>query len=357
MRDLFLFVMFSLLLGACGQKKASDALGATQGGKPLFVGQQIDTSLVLSTIAFGSCNRQDLPQDMWSHILEQTPNLWIWLGDNIYGDSDDMSVMKAKYLRQKYAPAYQIFREKVPVIGTWDDHDFGANDAGKEFPKRSESQELMLNFLDVPADAAVRFREGVYQSFTFGPPGKMVKIILLDSRYHRDKPIKKTDGRGYLANEKGTILGEDQWIWFEKELANSDAQIHLIGNGIQVIPEDHDFEKWQNFPRERARLFNLLKKYQVANPILLSGDRHIAEISKWEEPAGATPIYEITSSGLTHSYEAVGEEPNRHRVSRLIGEKNFGLIRIDWSTPSHPLINLELRGKSQTLHTAVQINY
>ena len=44
----------------------------------------------LTTIAFGSCSRQSLPQLMWPFVLDQSPDLWIWTGDNIYGDSEDM---------------------------------------------------------------------------------------------------------------------------------------------------------------------------------------------------------------------------------------------------------------------------
>jgi alkaline phosphatase D len=354
MRHLLLLLCTLLLLPTCTQK-TSGSLPADLANTPLYLGQELNTDQVLETIALGSCNREDRPQDIWAHILEQEPQLWIWLGDNIYGDSDDMTVMKQKYLKQKYAPEYVAFRQKMPIIGTWDDHDFGANNAGKEYPKRDESQALMLDFLDVPQDAPVRRQKGAYQSFTFGPSGKKVKIILLDSRYHRDEPILNPEGKGYLPNETGTILGEAQWEWLEKELANSDAQIHLIGNGIQVIPQDHNYEKWFNFPKERERLFELLKAYQVAHPILLSGDRHIAEISRLDYTGYATPIYEMTTSGMTHSYEAVGDEPNRHRVSDIIGKKNFGIIRIDWSNPSDPVIDLEVRGRNQTFHTAARM--
>lgn len=347
-----LFLLLGFGLFSCDNQPSA----LVSNEQPLYIGQEINTGQLLETIALGSCNRQDLPQDMWQYILAQNPQLWIWLGDNIYGDSDDMSVMKAKYLRQKYAPEYVTFREALPTIGIWDDHDFGVNNGGSSFPKKDESQALMLDFLDVPKDAPVRSQKGGYQSFTFGPSGKKVKVILLDSRYHRDEPIHNPNRPpAYLPNETGTILGEEQWQWLEVELMNSEAQVHLIGNGIQVIPQDHDYEKWVNFPKERIRLFDLLKKYQVSHPILLSGDRHIAEISRLDYPDYDTPIYEMTTSGLTHSYEKVGNEPNRYRVSELIGEKNFGIIKIDWEASENPKIALEVWGEEQKLLTTVTV--
>ncbi|MEO0338600.1 MAG: alkaline phosphatase D family protein [Bacteroidota bacterium] len=341
---------FTLVFSACNRQVNPTISLDTK----LYQGQEIDPNQLLETIALGSCNRQDSKQDMWEYILENDPQLWIWLGDNIYGDSEDMEVMKSKYLQQKYGEEYSKLRKQMPVVGTWDDHDFGANNAGKEFPKRDESQALMLDFLDVAPDAPVRNQKGGYQAFTFGPKGKQVKVILLDSRYHRDAPISNRDGSGYLPNKTGTILGEVQWKWLENELRNSEAQVHLIGNGIQVIPQDHRFEKWFNFPKEREKLFNLLAKYQVANSILLSGDRHIAEISKLSVEGMNEPIYELTSSGMTHSYEKAGDEPNRHRVSKLIGKRNFGVIKIDWE--ANPIkIDLEVRGLKNAVHTSVQV--
>src|SRR5687768_6847248 len=95
-------------------------------------------------IAFGSCNRQDLPQPLWEVIAGDQPDLWIWLGDNIYGDSNDMGVIKAKYDKQLQHPGYQKFTAQVPVIGTWDDHDYGRNDAGKSYPYKKATQQLAL---------------------------------------------------------------------------------------------------------------------------------------------------------------------------------------------------------------------
>ena len=60
----------------------------------------------LTRIAAGSCNRQDLPQPLWDSILQFQPQLWVWLGDNIYGDTDDMVVLAEKWAEQKKKPGY-----------------------------------------------------------------------------------------------------------------------------------------------------------------------------------------------------------------------------------------------------------
>jgi alkaline phosphatase D len=305
----------------------------------------------VSTIAFGSCNREDLPQDIWNQIALNNPDLWIWTGDNIYGDSEDMNVLKEKYLKQKNGTAYRKFRENTLITGIWDDHDFGVNDGGKEYPYKKESKALMLDFLDVPRNEAVWNREGAYQSYTFGPPGKKIKLILLDSRYFRDplQPAKKTGVR-YEINEEGDILGEPQWAWLKNELSRNEADFHLLANGIQIIPEEQGFEKWANFPKARTRLLNLLEETKPKNPLLISGDRHIAEYSRLK--TNTLDIPEITSSGLTHTWETVKEELNKYRLGKMVVSLNFGLLHIDWNTSS---INFEIRDQNNQIRLSDRI--
>ena len=305
----------------------------------------------LSKIAIGSCNRENAPQLLWDHINGHNPDLWIWLGDNIYGDTDDMSVMKAKYEQQKSDPDYQKLIANAQVLGIWDDHDFGKNDAGKEYAEKDASRDLMFEFLEVPKSSPAWKRKGGYQSYTFGEGDRKVKIIMVDARYFRDEQLKV--GRGYVKNWDGDILGEEQWTWLEKELTDSDAALHIIGNGIQFITDEHRFEKWANFPKARQRMLDLFAKTQPENVLILSGDRHISEITSQFVP-GYGMIYDFTSSGMTHSYES-STEYNSHRLGKLVTAKSFGLINIDWSA-GKPVVSLESRGtENQVLNGPIKI--
>lgn len=362
-RNSFSFVLLLLLIfGSCehNSNKVDDTEPVEQETlmieQTLFQGQQFDKNRILDTIALGSCSRQDMEQVMWPAVIANKPDIWIWLGDNIYGDTEDMELMEAKYLEQKNNSDYQTLRAQCPIVGIWDDHDFGVNDGGKAFSKKEESRDLLFDFLDVPKEDSARNRKGAYQAYTMGQPGKLVKVILLDARYFRDDLLNsKTSGRRYDPNPQGDILGEAQWQWLESELTNSTAQVHLIGSGIQIIPEEHGFEKWGNLPQARSRLLELIRKTNPAHTIFMSGDRHIAEISKLELEGLSSPVYEITSSGLTHAYEAVGNEPNKFRVSELIGKKNFGLVLINWESPE-PKIALEVRGENNVVFTHLDLN-
>ena len=97
---------------------------------------QNQSSKTLGVIAFGSCSHETDTAQLWNDIIALKPNLWIWMGDNIYGDTHDMALMKQKYDIQKQNPEYQRLVKTCPVIGTWDDHDYGINDGGKNFSKR-----------------------------------------------------------------------------------------------------------------------------------------------------------------------------------------------------------------------------
>jgi len=326
------------------------------GQSKVYTPRPLNFDQQLTTISFGSCNDEDKEQSMWPYIAQNKPDLWIWLGDIIYADTDDMRKMADLYQGQKNDPDYAKFVAQCQIVGTWDDHDYGVNDGCKTFPKKDQSKELLFKFLDVPKENTSWKRPGAYQSYTFGPAGKKVKIILLDTRYFRDQLLKsgQVGGQRYEANRVGDVLGFKQWQWLEKELTNSDAQIHLLCSSIQVLPKEHNFEKWANFPSARKKLLKLLSKTDPANLYILSGDRHMAEISH-AEIDDDTSVYEITSSGLTHTWPKMRSEPNQYRVGDIIPRLNFGVLRIDWSGPQ-PKLTADIKGVDNKLYLECQLD-
>lgn len=289
--------------------------------------RETETRSEATVIAFGSCNRQDKPQPLWDDILATQPERWVWLGDNIYGDTDDMAVLKAKYKQQNANAGYQKLKSAVPMIGIWDDHDYGTNDGGRNYAHREASQQLFHDFIGTPPDAERRQRPGIYHTYDHTTrSGKKITFILLDTRYFKDD-ITRTSA-GYQPDSTAQLLGEEQWKWLSETFRKSTADLHIVATSVQLIPEEHKYEKWANFPTERQRFLDSLQHWKPAPVLLLSGDRHLAEISKLELPELPYPLYEITSSGLTHA-GTIAEEPNRHRISALIhSQLNFGVLKI-----------------------------
>jgi alkaline phosphatase D len=243
-------------------------------------------------------------------------------------------------------PGYQKLLKTCPILATWDDHDYGGDDAGADYPKKKESQQALLDFFGVPKDSPRRKQEGIYHAAVFGPPGKRVQVILLDMRYFRSplkKDLKRPRNLGQyvpVTDPNATLLGTFQWKWLEQQL-KVPAEVRLIGSSVQVVAEDHGFEKWMNIPHERERLYQLIRDTRAAGVIFLSGDRHLAELSVMDGGVGY-PLYDLTSSGLNMANKRFRKlEPNRHRVAIMDVGNNFGLVKIDW-TRADPLINLEI---------------
>lgn len=306
-----------------------------------------DATRPLRRLAFGSCAKQSTPQPIWDAVVATRPDVFLFLGDNIYADTEDMAEMQAKYNQLAGQPGYQRLRAGCPILATWDDHDYGVNDGGAEYPKKSEAQRLFLEFFAEPKDSPRWNRPGVYEAYVFGPPGQRVQLILLDTRYFRGK-LNKLEGmpRGTgpfrpSTDTSQTLLGEPQWTWLEQQL-RVPAEVRIIGSSIQLVAEDHDWEKWMNLPHERERFFRLIRDTGAAGTLVISGDRHLAELSMMDAGVGY-PIYDLTSSGLNYASKTWRPyESNRHRVATMNQGDNFGLIEIDWNR-SDPDIRLEIR--------------
>lgn len=309
------------------------------------------------TIAFGSCNKQTVPNLLWTSILEDQPEVWIWGGDNIYSDTYDMQKMKADYDQQLADKSYQQLRASAKIMGTWDDHDYGLNDAGANYSKREESQQLFLDFMGVSKTDSRRSREGVYHSELITHNKGSIKIIVLDTRYFRteltdDEASKKR----YKPNSygEGTLLGTAQWKWLEDELKSSQADFNIIVSSIQFLSQQHGFETWGNFPHEVDKLKDLIVASQAKGVLLLSGDRHISEFSRTSLEGLDYPLVDFTSSGLTHVYSSFSGEQNDFRVGEVVSEISFGLLHFNFEARE---IKMEMRGRNNVKLNALTQSY
>ena len=299
-------------------------------------------------IAFGSCARQHRPQPVWDAIVASRPHVFLFLGDNVYLNSTEADRIRQAYAHLGSRPGYRRLRSAVPVYATWDDHDYGRNDAGSEFPGKDVSKQAFLEFFNVPASSPIRRRSGVYDAHVHGSAGRRVQIIMLDTRYFRG-PLKRGSRTvdcprtRYVPNDDPsvTMLGEEQWQWLEEQL-DRPAELRIIASSIQVIPDQHCFEKWANLPLERQRLFRAIGDSRANGVVFVSGDRHLAEISRLDVGEVAYPLFEITSSGLNSAGAGTGES-NRYRTTpeNFRGD-NFGLVQVDWAEEP-PSVSLQIR--------------
>lgn len=311
-----------------------------------------DPTVTVRRIAAGSCIRQDKPQPIWRAVVDYAPDVFLLLGDNVYGDTEDMAVLREKYDVLGTDPGFARLRDRVPIVAVWDDHDYGENDAGRDYPRRRESQQVFLDFFGVVPDSPLRVQEGIYRTVVVGPPGRRVQFICLDTRYHRsplasiprservrgDGPYRPTD------DPEATVLGAEQWQWLAGVLLQP-AELRIVLSSIQVAATEHHWEQWGNFPAERARLLRTLRASGAAGLLVVSGDRHSAEISRVAPGPDALPypLYDLTASSLNQPQgSGKRDEPNAHRLGPRFRDANFGAVEIDWDAPAGPTITLAI---------------
>jgi alkaline phosphatase D len=264
------------------------------------------------------CHRQFEPAPALVRYLESELDLALWVGDNIYADTQtDFEHLEVCYQALANKPAFQQLRQQVPYAATWDDHDYGDNNEWKDYPLKAESKALFRRFWQleekIPAD-----QPGIYYAETLSVQGQAVQLILLDVRYHRDAPGGPT----------GDMLGEPQWTWLAGQLEQP-ADLRLIVSGTQVLLEkESGFETWDQYPQARRRLFDLLREKQVERVAFITGDQHYGEVCRM---AGALDFdaVEFQFAGLNQT-----EDPayNPLRVSRAAATLH-----------SYALLDLQLR--------------
>lgn len=288
----------------------------------------------LDSFAFGSCNREYLPQPLWEFVIKDNPQLFLWGGDNIYADKDPLKdQVQKKYIIQNNIPTYQKMKRTIPIIGIWDDHDFGKNNAGSEFEYKDLYQKLHLDFMEVSKNSPRRAMKGIYHTVDIGKNPTQVKFIMLDTRYFR--------------TEK-TMLGKEQWQWLKKQMKESNADLNFIVSGTPVTtPEIFRSEEWADYPKDKKRMTKILRKYPRKNIIILSGDKHFSAVIQDDKR------HEIMSSGMTHSPFVIYHPILKMLYDRPALKPNYSLIDIDWNKQ---IINIKFQMTDSKIRHKIPFN-
>ncbi len=338
-------ILLAVLCTAVSCLAVSDMAAAVDGQAPQEPSAPApEINPMISKIAFGSCSSQDRPMPMLRTVVEWKPELFIYLGDNIYGDTRDMAELQATYDELAANRDFQALRAQMPVIATWDDHDYGENDAGQEYPFKAESKAIFLNFWNEPDPSPRREHPGIYTSYLFEDEAneRRLQVILLDTRSFRDPPTRnelsswRNDYRPDSDASK-TVLGEAQWKWLGERLREP-ADLRIIGTSIQFGHQHNGWESWTNFPHELLRMVNLIKDCKANGVVFISGDVHWGELSMLQPP-DSYPLYDLTASGINQEWDEV--EPNQNRIGQACMDHHFGMIEIDW-TQEDPYVSLRI---------------
>lgn len=258
-------------------------------------------------IAVLACHRQFEPAPALARYLDLQSDLCLWIGDNVYADApDDPSFIQTCYDALEAKPAFRQLMDKFDYMVTWDDHDFGLNDAGKEYRFKEESKRIFREFWQLEEAIPVE-RDGIYYARSFEKGEHTIQVIMLDVRYNRDAP----DG-------SGDVLGETQWQWLEEQLQQP-ADLRLIVSGFQLLlSKDAGSETWDKFPAARARLFQTIREARAEKVLFLTGDQHYGEVCRLRNALDFDAV-ELQFAGINQIEEP---EFNPLRVAPVIKSKH-----------------------------------
>jgi alkaline phosphatase D len=313
---------------------------------------------VLTRILVGSCLDEEKGESTTLRsIVAETADLFLMIGDNVYGDKKGPAYMvnqaELDEVRRSFSllaarADFQAVRAKFPMMVAWDDHDYGANDAGAEFPFRRLAERIHERFWGLEAEDVGAY-PGTYYARSFGPDGQRVQLIMLDTRFFRSG-LTPTDEYGKVGKERyipsadpeQDMLGNDQWTWLENRLQDP-ADLRLIVSSIQVLPTDgHGWEAWSRMPLEQQRLYRLVRETEAKGVVFVSGDRHAGFLYK-DDAALPYPAHEITASSMNLSFSANSSEKDRAQLGEAYTLENYGAIGIDWTAGT---VSLEVKSNA-----------
>ena len=285
------------------------------------------------TLGFGSCLHQDRSMAILKTIEKKELDLFMFIGDNVYGDQEDGELDKLIRTYKQQYNNLENFLKNVSTEFIWDDHDFGINDGGSNYRYKDRAKELFLETWKIPSNDPRRLRDGLYFDKMIKKNGLKVHLIFLDNRSFKSE-WKLTDEFNKEGKERyvkdfdpeKTLLGKKQWQWLKDKL-NEDSDIKIILSSLQILSLGHGWESWDKLPLERERLFNLIDESNVSNLFILSGDRHRGGFYRFKTNDN-NDIYEFTSSSLNLPIPFNTEEKGPLRIGSTYRKANFGVVRI-----------------------------
>ena len=270
--------------------------------------------------AFGSCARvdRDAEQRIFEVVRRESPDLFLWLGDNVYADAESPVAIADEYQRQRNVGRARVVQRSIPQLAIWDDHDFGYNNSDGSSPFKQKSLDVFRHYWANPS-YGLPDTPGVFFQYGYGG----IDFYCLDGRYYRT-PNATPDGPAK------TLLGPGQLAWLQQRLLASSAPFKVLacGSGWSMA-DGPDGDTWSAFLDERNRLFDFIRDRRIEGVVLLSGDSHVGELNciPWSE-RGGYDLYDLVSSPLAQSPSDswVRQSPEVRVRKVYAGGANLGMI-------------------------------
>ncbi|ALM20895.1 phosphodiesterase [Nonlabens sp. MIC269] len=291
-------------------------------------------SFAIGSCAFINEKKDDRPSpygggyEIFNSILAKQPDFMLWTGDNTYLRTPDFMTetgIRHRHRHTRSTPELQPLLGSVHHYATWDDHDYGPNNADRSYVNKHIAEKAFNDYWgNLNTNAAGN--GGVAQHFSWAD----VEVFMLDNRYHRAPNDSREKNKAYF--------GMEQVNWLIDALQNSRAPFKIIVSGGQVVSDAAKFENYATYPEERDYLFKRLHEERISGVLFISGDRHHTEISRLERE-NAYPLIDITCSPLTSGTHAARDEGNTLQVKdKTFYEKNFGIVEVSGPRKERKLV-------------------
>lgn len=322
---------------------------------------------------FSSCVREKyLGYNVFGQIEQLSPSFVALLGDQMYADYDgdinkielyrtndslrQAAIMKGEIIlkdttvleafRNKYTRIfdsnYQHMVSKIPVVATWDDHDYGQDNSDSTYRYKEEAKKVFKeNFPDYPFEQK---DGGLYYKFSIAD----VDVFVIDTRWYRS-PMQNDDGEGK------TVLGLVQELWLKNGLKNSKAKIKIILSSVSLNNYGGDtstgrlgIDNWTGYMYELKKILSFIDENDIKGVLVFSGDQHYpsADILNWKKPfspvsqTDTSIVYSIGDLG-TSVFDFSASPLNYKRTTgdslKAENQKNpqysFEIFRPGWAVP------------------------
>lgn len=290
------------------------------GGKPCsFTTPPPPTTPARVTIAIGSCAAEDAgTKAVWSRMSDLNPDAVILAGDTPYIDSTNLTKQRERHRVFASVAEYQKLLSTRPFWSTWDDHDFGRNDADGTLNGKENSRRAFIEYR--PQKAYGDGSGGIYTSFRWGP----IEVFLIDARWW------SWTEQSFADQKRKTLLGKVQWEWLTSHLAASTATFKLLMVGM-VWEDKKSKEKdhWETYTHERDALFSFIKQKRIGGIVLLGGDIHVTRFLRYPQEYIGYPLFNFVSSPMHARVIPELNIPHPFLVSSKVQPNTFMTLTAD----------------------------
>lgn len=277
---------------------------------------------------------------------ESKPTM-IWLGDNLYFRPLELrfsALMAWRYQRVREDAPLQAFWPHAQHFATWDDHDYGADEAGADNPVKTEAAALFSEWWPntglVKPDASQR-----YGHVDIGD----VSLFLLDNRSFRTLTANEASQR--------TVYGQAQLQWLLGALRASQARVKIVVSGGLMLGNSGPKEEgWDDAPTEREAFLAALRALPVKGLFFLVGDLHYSALTEFDDVL-PQPVYQLACSPLSARPDPLPQGRWVNEPLRAYSGNGFCAMHVSGPAQKR-VLSLEIRDTQGTVQGdwAIDIN-